>query len=82
MTDEDDERHIYLSPEQRKIAQGEKNRLMSAALSKLVGMPVHVDDTVPPGELRFVQDRKIVGRIVNASEPSNGMVNKALEKGR
>jgi hypothetical protein len=77
---EDDERYIYLSPEQRKIAQGEKNRLMSAALTKLVGMPVHVDDTVPTGELRFVKDGKIVGRIVNASEPSNAIVDKGMER--
>jgi len=64
-TDDEDERSIYLSPEQRRVAQAEKNRLMSAALSKLAGVPVHISEAVPPNEVRFVQDGKTVGKIVD-----------------
>jgi hypothetical protein len=66
VTDEDFDPIIYLPPEQLKPMQARKNQLMATSLSMLAGnIPVYIDNTVPADEVRFVQDGRIVGRIVD-----------------
>lgn len=66
MTDDDFDPIIYLPPDQLKPLQARKSQFMATALSTLAGnIPVYIDNTVPTDEVRFVQDGKIVGRIVD-----------------